>query len=110
MLVAGPAVMDLVFGGDFSYDRLGLVLISLGMGLYLSAATLNQALLARGQARQACAVWLLAAAGFVGFLIVPGFDDRVLQVEVGYVAAALVLCGLLYALYRREGSDGTAPA
>ena len=110
MLVAGPTVMDLVFGGDFEYDRLGLVLISLGMGLYLSAATLNQALLARGQARQACAVWLLAAAGFVGFLIVPGFDDRVLQVEVGYVAAALVLCGLLYALYRREASDGTAPA
>ena len=110
MLVAGPTVMDLVFGGDFEYDRLGLVLISLGMGLYLSAATLNQALLARGQARQACAVWLLAAAGFVSFLIVPGFDDRVLQVEVGYVAAALVLCGLLYALYRGEGSDGTAPA
>ena len=101
MAAAGPAVMDLVFGGDFDYDRLGLVLISIGMGLYLSAATLNQALLARGQASQACAVWLLAAAGFVGFLLLPGFDDRVLQVEAGYVGAALVLCALLYALYRR---------
>jgi len=110
MLAAGPAVMDLVFGGDFEYDRFGLVLISLGMGLYLSAATLNQALLARGQARQACAAWLAAAGGFVVFLIVPEFDDRVLQVEVGYVAAALVLCGLLYALYRREASDGPAAA
>jgi O-antigen/teichoic acid export membrane protein len=110
MLAAGPAVMDLVFGGDFEYDRFGLVLISLGMGLYLSAATLNQALLARGQAGQACAAWLAAAGGFVVFLIVPEFDDRVLQVEVGYVAAALVLCGLLYALYRREASDGPAAA
>jgi len=109
MLVAGPAVMDLVFGGDFEYDRLGLVLIALGMGLYLSAATLNQALLARGQAARACAAWLAAAAGFVGFLLVPGFDDRVLQVEAGYVAAALVLSGLLYVLYRREAPDHPAP-
>ncbi len=107
MLAAGPAVMDLVFGGGFEYDRLGLVLISLGMGLYLSAATLNQALLARGQAHQACAAWLLAAAGFVAFLVVPEFDDRVLQVEVGYVAAALVLCGLLYALYSRKAQTTT---
>ncbi len=108
MLIAGPAVMDLVFGGSFDYDRLGLVLISLGMGLYLAAATLNQALLARGQARQACGAWLTAAAGFVGFLLLPGFDDRVLQVETGYVACALVLCGLLLALYRSEASDGPA--
>ncbi len=100
MLAVGPAVMDLVFGGNFEYDRLGLVLISLGMGLYLAAATLNQALLARGQARQACAVWLVAAAGFVGFLLVPGFDDRVLQVELGYLGSAFVLGALLYGLYR----------
>ncbi len=110
MLLAGPAVMDLVFGGNFEYDRLGLVLISLGMGLYLSAATLNQALLARGQARKASAIWLAAAAGFVALLLVPGFDDRVLQVEAAYVGAALVLCGLLYALYRQEASDGPAGA
>ena len=43
--------MELVFGGDFDYDRGGLVLIALGMGLYLAAATLNQALLARARAR-----------------------------------------------------------
>ena len=61
MLTAGPGLMDLVFGGDFDYDRLGLVLISLGMGLYLSAATLNQAALARGPARQAAVCWLACA-------------------------------------------------
>ena len=100
MAVAGPFAMDLVFGGEFAYDRLGLVLISVGMGLYLAAATLNQALLARNQARQACACWVVAATGFVGFLLVPGFGDKVLQVELGYVSGALALCGLLYAQYR----------
>ena len=106
MLAIGPWLMDLVFGGDLAYDRLGLVLISLGMGLYLAAATLNQALLARARARSACACWLAAAAGYVGFLLLPGFDDRVVQVEVGYAGAALLLCSLLYAQYRRSHRDG----
>ena len=102
MLAIGPWLMDLVFGGDLAYDRLGLVLISLGMGLYLAAATLNQALLARANARAACACWLAAAAAYVGFLLIPGFDDRVLQVEIGYAGGALLLTSLLYALYRRS--------
>jgi len=102
MLAVGPAVMDLVFGGELDYDRGGLVLISLGMGLYLAAATLNQALLARAHARAACICWLASAAAYVAFLLLPGFDDRVLQVEVGYAGAAAVLCALLGMLYRRS--------
>jgi O-antigen/teichoic acid export membrane protein len=102
MLAAGPALMDLVFGGDGDYERGGLVLVSLGMGFYLAAATLNQALLARGRAAQAAGCWVAAAAAFAAFLLLPGFDDRVLQVEVGFLGAALVLSGLLYALYRRD--------
>ncbi len=101
MLIAGPTVMDVVFGGEADYDRLGLVVVSLGMGLYLSAATLNQALLAHGRAKQATAAWALAAAGFVAFLLLPDFDDRVLQVEIGYLGGAAVLCALLLGLYRR---------
>ena len=101
MLVAGPFVMGVVFGGDFDYARGGLVLVSLGMGLYLSAATLNQALLARGLARRAAGAWAGAAGAFVVFLLLPGFHDRVLQVETGYLGGAMLLCGLLYALYRR---------
>jgi O-antigen/teichoic acid export membrane protein len=101
MLIAGPFVMDVVFGGDADYDRLGLVVVSIGMGLYLSAATLNQALLAHGRAKQATAAWALAAAGFVAFLLGLDFDDRVLQVEIGYLGGAAVLCTLLLGLYRR---------
>ncbi len=44
--------------------------------------------------------WVAAAIAFVTFLLLPGFDDRVLQVEAGYVGAALLLSGLLYGLYR----------
>ena len=101
MLIAGPALMDVVFGGDFDYDRLGLVLIAIGMGLYLSAATLNQAALARGHAPASALCWVASAAAFVLFLALAEFDDRVLQVEVGYLGGAFVLCGLLYGLYRR---------
>lgn len=102
MLAAGPALMELVFDADTSYGRGGLVLVALGMGLYLSAATLNQALLAHARTAAAAACWLAAAAGFVALLLVPVTDDRVLQVEAAYLAAALLLCGLLLALYRRD--------
>ncbi len=101
MLAVGPTVMGIVFGGSGDYDRIGLVLISLGMGLYLSAATLNQALLARARARAAATCWVLTAAVFALFLVLVDFDDRVLQVETSYLGAALILCGSLYGLYRR---------
>jgi O-antigen/teichoic acid export membrane protein len=101
MLVAGPQLMDLLFGGDFDYERGGLVLVAAGMGLYLSAATLNQALLAHGLAAHASACWVTAAAGFVLFLLLADFDDRVLQVELAFVAAAALLSAALYTLYRR---------
>ena len=101
MLVAGPTVMGLLFGGDFDYTRGGLVLVALGMGLYLSAATLNQALLAHARAGRASAVWIITAAAFVLFLLVVDFDDRVLQVELAFTGAAVCLSSALYALYRR---------
>jgi O-antigen/teichoic acid export membrane protein len=100
-LVLGPTLMKILFGGDHHYGRFGLVLVAVGMGFYLSAATLNQAALAQGRARRAAMVWLATAATFVVFLLIPGWNDRVLQVEVGYLGAAGVLCGALYWLYRR---------
>jgi len=104
-LVLGPTLMKILFGGDHHYGRIGLVLVAVGMGFYLSAATLNQAALARGKARHAAGIWLATAATFVVFLLIPGWNDRVLQVEVGYLGAAGVLCGGLYWLYRRGRVD-----
>ncbi len=102
LLAIGPWAMDILFGSDVDYGRGGLALIAAGMGLYLAAATLNQAALARGHAKEAATCWLTSAAAFVGFLLIPGWDDRVLQVEVGYAGGAAVLCALLYWLYRRS--------
>jgi O-antigen/teichoic acid export membrane protein len=102
MALLGPTIMRLAFGGNFDYPRGGLVMIAAGMGFYLSAATLNQAALAHAQAKQAAVVWAISAVAFVVWLLVPGFDDRVLQLEAGYLGAAGLLCGLLYLLYRRS--------
>ena len=101
MAVVGPALMDLVFGGDGSYERGGLVIIAVGMGLYLAAATLNQAALARGHTLTASACWAASAVAFVAFLLTVEFDDRVLQVEVAYTGAAAVLGSALFVLFRR---------
>jgi O-antigen/teichoic acid export membrane protein len=101
MLAIGPWLMDVVFGEGFDYERGGLVLVAIGMGLYLSAATLNQALLAHGRAPQACVAWVGCAVAFALFLAIADFDDRVLQVEVAFVGAAAALCALLHSLYRR---------
>ena len=100
-LVCGPALMHILFGGDHHYGRLGLVVVSVGMGFYLSAATLNQAALAQARARQAAGFWIATAVAFIVFLLIPGWHDRVLQVEVGYLFAAGLLCSLLYWLYRK---------
>jgi O-antigen/teichoic acid export membrane protein len=101
LLAAGPLAMELLFGDEFEYERGGLVLVAIGMGLYLAAATLNQALLAHGRAPQAAASWALAAAAFVLFLLLAKLDDRVLQVELAFLGAAACLCAALYTLYRR---------
>ena len=101
LLAVGPWAMDLLFGGDYDYGRGGLVMIGVGMGFYLAAATLNQAALARGRTKETAACWIGAAAVFVVLLVLPGFDDKVLQVEVAYLAGSLLLSGLLYTLYRR---------
>ncbi len=101
MLALGPELMRLFFGEGFTYARGGLALVAVGMGLYLAAATLNQAALARAQARAAATCWAVTATAFAASLLAWRLDDRVLQVEIAFVAAAGLLCALLGALYRR---------
>jgi O-antigen/teichoic acid export membrane protein len=107
LLAVGPFVMTALLGNKgFHYARAGLALVGLGMGLHLVGGTLNQAALARGRAPLAAVAWLTSAALFVVFVAMPTISSEVTRVEVGYFGAALVLCGLLWAVYRRQ----TAPA
>ena len=71
------------------------------MGLHLVSGTLNQAALARGRARLAAVAWLSAAVLFVLLVAAPTITSEVTRVEVAYFTGTLVLCGLLYAIYRR---------
>ena len=109
LLAIGPTVMTLFLGNKgFHYGRIGLALVAVGMGLHLTAGTLNQALLARGRAHLAALGWLTAAALFVVFVATPTISSQVTRVEVGYAGAAAVLAASLYALYRVSG-EGHRP-
>ena len=71
------------------------------MGFHLMAGTLNQASLARGRAAAAGATWMIVALAFVAWMFVPLISEVLLRAELGYAVAAAVLCGVLFALYRR---------
>ena len=101
MLVAGPELMQIAFGKKHDYNRGDLVVVAIGMGLYLSGATLNQAALARGQVRRASYCWIGCATAFVVWIVVPIISNDVTRVVVGYLGAATLLCSLLYWLYRQ---------
>jgi O-antigen/teichoic acid export membrane protein len=96
----GPWAMGVLFGGDFDYERGGLVLVGIGMGFHLTAGTLNQAALARDRAGLAAAAWLGSAALFLGWLFVTPLDDQLLAVEIGYCATTAVLALSLWLIER----------
>jgi O-antigen/teichoic acid export membrane protein len=111
LAAVGPRLMQIAFGNKFTYDRPALILVSVGMGLYLSATTLNQAALAQGQARRAAACWISCAVAFLVWNLLPVLSDF-RRVEIGFAGAAATLATLLYILYRHPVSrpgDEVAP-
>jgi len=100
VVVAGPQLMQLAFSKKFTYDRAGLLLVTLGMGLYLSSVTVNQACIAQGQVRRASVRWIGCAAAFVGWTFLPLIGDEFRRVELGFTLAAGLLLALLYVAYR----------
>ena len=101
VLIAGPKLMQIAFSNKYTYDRAGLLLVSVGMGLYLCSVTVNQACIAQGQVRRAAARWIACAAIFIGWNFVPLVSDEFRRVEVGFLLAAGALFALLYYVYRR---------
>ena len=101
MGVAGPRLMQIAFSKKFTYDRAGLLLITIGMGLYLSTVTINQACVAQGQVRRAAARWIGCAAFFIAWNFLPLVENEFRRVEIGFVLTAALLLGLLSLIYNR---------
>ncbi len=101
VLLAGPKLMQIAFSNKFTYDRPGLLLIAVGMGLYLGSVTVNQACIAQGQVRRAALRWISCAALFIGWNFLPLVANEFRRVELGFLLAAGVLFSLLYYVYRR---------
>jgi O-antigen/teichoic acid export membrane protein len=100
MAAVGPKAMQIAFGKNFTYDRLGLLLVTVGMGLYLASVTLNQACVAQGQVRRAAVRWITCAALFIGWNFLPIVSNEQRRVEFGFLIAAGVLFLLLFWVYR----------
>jgi len=109
LLIAGPELMQIAFGKKHTYQRVDLVIVSIGMGVYLSAATLNQAALAKGQIRRASMCWVGCAIAFVVWVLVPIVSNDFHRVEIGYLGAAALLFSLLYWLYRQPLERSEVP-
>ncbi len=109
LLAIGPFAMGHLFGQHYGYDRFGLALVGLGMGLHLTSGALNQAALARNQARGAALCWLAVAVVFLAWMVSPVVGDQLLRTEIGYCGAASLLALALAALYRR-GAPAAPPA
>jgi len=110
VVVAGPKLMQIAFSDKFTYDRLGLLLVTAGMGLYLAAVTVNQACLAQGQARRASIRWISCAGFFLAWTLLPFIGDANLRVEIGFAVTALLLLSLLYVIYLRpKGIERDVP-
>jgi O-antigen/teichoic acid export membrane protein len=102
--IAGPDLMQIAFGDAFSYDRAGLLIVTAGMGLYLTATTLSQAAVAQGQVRSAALRWAACAVAFLIWCLLPAFDEA-RRVELGFTAAAALLAALLVPLHQRPGEE-----
>ncbi len=101
VLIAGPKLMQVAFSDKFTYDRPGLILVTIGMGLYLCAVTVNQACVAQGQVRRVSARWIGCAIFFVGWCLLTVIGDAALRIEIGFALTAAILLGLLALVYTR---------
>jgi len=107
LLAIGPFALEHVFFGQrFSYNRFGLALIGVGMGLHLTSGALNQAALARDRARAAAGCWACAAVAFLAWMLLAPVGEQLLRAEVGYAGATALLALMLATLYRRGSRAG----
>jgi O-antigen/teichoic acid export membrane protein len=97
--LVGPAMMRIIYGGEFAASRSNLVLLGASIAFYLAAATFLQALLAIRRAGDGAFAWSVAAvvlcAAYVG---TPGSElTRVSVALLAATAANAILHSVLLA-------------
>ncbi len=107
LLAIGPFVMSHLFGQHYAYNRVGLALVGVGMGMHLASGALNQAALARDRARAAAVCWLVAAGAFLAWMLAPAVANQLSRTEIGYAGATALLALLLWTLYRRDSASAS---
>jgi O-antigen/teichoic acid export membrane protein len=97
----GPEALRAVYGPGFEAGRGPLALLGAGVGCYLAASTLSQALLARASTARAAGAWAATAGVFVGlYSVTPGAP--LLRIAIAFSSAALVSLVLLAVGLARE--------
>jgi O-antigen/teichoic acid export membrane protein len=90
---AGPQAMQVMYGSDFVAGRSELVVLAAGVGCYLAAATISQALLALDEAIPAGVAWAASAGLFVVlYTVAPGGE----LARVSFAFALAALTGLAF--------------
>jgi O-antigen/teichoic acid export membrane protein len=110
--LAGPQMMRAVFGPTFTATPGQLALLAAGVGFYLAASTISQALLATGSSGPACIGWIAGLAVFLAaFLATDG--DPLSRIAVAFSAATLTnmaVSGAVLVVRTRGTWLGEAPA
>jgi O-antigen/teichoic acid export membrane protein len=97
-VAVGPEAMRLLYGEGFDAGRIELGLLAVGVGSYLAASTISQALLAQDRGRAAAVAWACSAGLFVGlYAVLPGSELMRISsaFAVGMGVGALAVGGLL---------------
>jgi O-antigen/teichoic acid export membrane protein len=93
-VAVGPAALRLLFGPTYLADRLQLAALGAGVGLYLAASTLSQALLATDRGGRASVAWLGSLGVFLAvYSLTPGAPLS--RIGAAFLAAAVANLTLL---------------
>jgi O-antigen/teichoic acid export membrane protein len=87
-VTVGPVLLRLLFGPTYLADRAQLGALGTGVGLYLAASTLSQALLATDRGGRASVAWVVSLVVFVGvYAVTPGAPLS--RIGAAFLAAAI---------------------
>jgi O-antigen/teichoic acid export membrane protein len=108
-MAIGPHALQIVYGPDFDAGRAALGLLGVGVGLYLAASTVSQALLAQDRGPAAALAWAVAAVLFVGtFFLLPG--SELMRIAVAFALSMAVGAAMVAGfLLRRDPGTARRP-